>query len=48
MDGWLPSPEWSPTIPRTRLATYQPYVGHPLSKITFLDIVAQLPKDGYP
>ena len=48
LDGHSPSQGqgWSPIIPG--MVTYQPYVGHPLSRITFPNIVAQLPKDGHP
>ena len=36
---------WSPIIPG--IVTYQPYVVHPLYRITFQNIVAQLSKDGH-
>ena len=28
MDGWLPSPGWSATIPRTRWVTHDPQDGN--------------------
>ena len=48
LDGHPPSQGqgWSPIVPG--IVTYQPYIGHALYRVTFPNIVAQLPKDGHP